>query len=325
MQITIFAEILAGAAWVTVVIFLTLIIIRRRQERDWRKLGLGILLALVFALMTVTISAGLVFIQPQERGVVISAVTPLGYREQVLGPGLHWVVPYAETVERYSVAKNTYTMAQNDSENMDWSGDAVAARTADGQVIFVETSIIYSINPEEVLELHILWQHRIINELVRATVRGGIRDTVSKFRVEEVYSDRRSEMTEMIHNSVEEIFSRNGLILSEFILRDITFSEEYAAAVERKQIAEQQAQQAAYTVEQRKQEAEQLREIARGNKDAAILEAEGRAEARIIEASAEANALQMIKDALQQNTDLLNYRYIEKLAPGTEVILIPGR
>ena len=47
-------------------------------------------------------------------------------------------------------------------------------------------------------------------------------------------------------------------------MRNITFSTEYAASVEQKQIAEQQAQQAKLVVEQKKQEAEQVREVAKG-------------------------------------------------------------
>ncbi len=52
--------------------------------------------------------------------------------------------------------------------------------------------------------------------------------------------------------------------MHDFVLRNIAFSPEYAASVEQKQIAEQLAQQAAFVVQQRKQEAEQARKTARG-------------------------------------------------------------
>ena len=124
--------------------------------------------------------------------------------------------------------------------------------------------------------------------------------------------------------NLEQIMSENGLILSDFVLRNITFTAEYAASIEQKQIAEQLAQQAEYIVEQRKQEAEQVRQIAEGTKDAAIVEAEGRAQSQVIEAKAEAEALQLITNVLAKYPELLNYRYIEKLAPGIQVMLVPN-
>jgi regulator of protease activity HflC (stomatin/prohibitin superfamily) len=115
-----------------------------------------------------------------------------------------------------------------------------------------------------------------------------------------------------------------GLILHEFVLRNIAFSEEYADSVEQKQIAEQLAQQAAFVVEQREQEAEQARKVAQGQADAAVIEAEGRALARVIEAEAEKEALDLIAAALRGNPDLLTFEYIQKLGPAIQVMLIPS-
>jgi regulator of protease activity HflC (stomatin/prohibitin superfamily) len=110
----------------------------------------------------------------------------------------------------------------------------------------------------------------------------------------------------------------------DFVLRDIHFSDEYAAAVEQKQIAEQQAQQARLTVEQRKQEAEQARQVAQGQADAAVIAAQGAAQAQIIQAEAQAKANELIGQSLQQNPEILQYQYILKLAPGVQTIFIPS-
>jgi len=159
---------------------------------------------------------------------------------------------------------------------------------------------------------------------VRPLARGIIRDAVSQFGVEEVYSSKRLEMTSEIKEQTALKLAENGLLLIDFILRNITFSVDYANSVEQKQIAEQQAFQAAFVVDQRKQEAEQARQVAQGVADAAVIEAEGQAEARLIQADAEAQALQMLADALEDNPDLLLYQYIIKLAPGIEVMLVPN-
>ncbi len=126
-----------------------------------------------------------------------------------------------------------------------------------------------------------------------------------------------------------------GLILVDFVLRNISFSEEYAASVEAKQVAEQLAQQAAFVVEQRRQEAEQARQVAQGQADAAVIAAQGQAqaliiqvqaeaEARLIEAEAEAEALRLLGAALADSPGVLQLQYIEKLSPNITVMLLPN-
>jgi regulator of protease activity HflC (stomatin/prohibitin superfamily) len=131
-------------------------------------------------------------------------------------------------------------------------------------------------------------------------------------------------MTRQINEGLSIKFKENGLLLVDFVLRNITFSPEYGASVEQKQIAEQQAQQAKLVVEQRKQEAEQARQVARGQADAVVINAEGLAEAVVIEAKAEAEALDLIAKAVENNQDLLTYSYISKISPGIQVMLLPN-
>jgi len=266
---------------------------------------------------------------------VISAFAPKGYREQPLTPGLRWIVPYVESVEYYSIAKETYTMSIAAAEGQIAGDDSVSARTSDGQEIFIDASVLFSVDPTKVIDVHINWQKRYRDDLVRPLSRGVIRDAVSQFRVDEVYSTRRGEMSQWMEESMAEALSKNGLLLSDFVLRNITFSPEYAASVEQKQVAEQQAQQAKFVVEQRRQEAEQARQTAQGQADAAVIASEGEAkaiviqanadaEARLIQANAEAEALALLGDAIKQNPDVITLEYIQKLAPGIQVMLVPN-
>jgi regulator of protease activity HflC (stomatin/prohibitin superfamily) len=202
--------------------------------------------------------------------------------------------------------------------------DSIAARTADGQEILVDASVIFAIDPEQVVDVHILWQDRYEEELVRAQARSIIRDVVSQFNVSQVVSTQRFEMINQINTEMNTVLNENGLFLVDFVLRNITFSPEYAAAVEQKQIAEQQAQQAELLVEKKKQEAEQARQEAQGQADAAVIAAEGEAAARILEAEAEAEALRVQAEVLAEYPDLLTYVYITKLSPNVQVMFLPS-
>lgn len=55
-----------------------------------------------------------------------------------------------------------------------------------------------------------------------------------------------------------------------------------------------------------------------------IIRAKGDADARLIQAGAEAKALNLIAGALKDNPDLLSYQHITKLAPNTQVMLLPS-
>ena len=313
---------LAAFAWMAAVFLGVLIAIRMGRNQPVRGLGSLTVGVLIAAVILTVIGAGLVFINPQERAVVISALTPQGYREQPLDPGLHWVVPFAEQVQRYVISRQTYTMSAASAEGQVKGDDSIRARTKDGQEVFIDASIIYAIDPNQVIPLHINWQNRYEDQVVRPAARNAIRDAVSQYGVEEIVSTKRAEMEGLIAESITKKLAQNDLVMVDFLLRDIHFSEEYAAAVEQKQIAEQQAQQARLVVEQRKQEAEQARQVAQGTADAAVISAKGAAEARLIQAEAEAKANERLAKSL--TPELVQYQYILKLSPGVQTIFVPS-
>jgi regulator of protease activity HflC (stomatin/prohibitin superfamily) len=324
MNVASFLQIFAAVAWLAFIGMIVIVVLRASRNKSVKPFVTVLVIALVAAVLISSVSAGLVFIQPEERGVVISALQAGGYRPEPLQPGLRWIIPYFETVITYPISRQTYTMSIAASEGDIQGDDSITARTADGQEIFVDASVIYAIDPTKVVKVHIDWQARYTDELVRPLARGVIRDVVSQYQVEEVVTTKRTEMTNTMSEDMAQKLSENGLTLVSFILRNITFSPEYAASVEQKQIAEQQAQQAAFVVDQRKQEAEQARQVAQGQADAVVINAQGAADARIIQAEAEAQALLLIADALKNNENLLLYQYINQLAPGIQVMLVPN-
>jgi regulator of protease activity HflC (stomatin/prohibitin superfamily) len=323
MNVATLLSALATIAWVAALVVIGLAIVRAARGQRFRAAGGIVIGIIVLALALTTVSAGLVFIQPTDRGVVIT-VGQGGVRPEALQPGLNWVVPFLENVIPYPISRQTYTMSIAPEEGAIRGDDSVEARTSDGQIVRVDASVIFSINPARVVEAHIKWKGEYINNLVRTVSRGVIRDAVSQFGVQEVVTTERFALLSTIQTDLDLAFDEGALILHDFVLRNIAFSDEYAASVEQKQIAEQLAQQAALIVQQRAQEAEQARQVAEGLADAAVIEAEGRALARVIEAKAEAEALNLIASALQGNPDLLTFEYIQKLAPGIQVMLVPN-
>ena len=326
MNIAILFQGLASLSWFAFIAVLGMVIMRASRKQPTKGLTSLMVGVLIFALVISVISAGIVFVEPNERAVVVSPYgfrAPNGYIEESLTPGLRWIVP-GENPVVYTISRQTYTMSAATSEGQLSGDDSIRARTKDGQEVFIDASVIYQVDPTKVIPLHIDWQSRYQNELVRPTTRGIIRDVASQYGIEEIVSSERGSLEIAISDSMSEKFIENKLILVDFVLRDIHFSAEYAVAVEQKQIAEQQAQQAKLTVESKKQEAEQARQVAQGVADAAVIAAQGHADARLIEAEAESAALNLINSAIQNKPDLLIYQYISKLAPDIDVMLLPN-
>ncbi len=97
------ASLIKGIAvifWIGLFLIIGLVAYRSARKNPLKKGGTYIVIALVAAFVLTTLSSGLVFINPEERGVVISAVSPTGYRADALTPGLRWIIPFAETVVR---------------------------------------------------------------------------------------------------------------------------------------------------------------------------------------------------------------------------------
>jgi len=311
---------LAGFAWLAAIALGILAMIRASRNQTAKGSSSSALIVLVIAIVLTILGSGLVYVESNERGVV-KTIRAGGVRDEALGPGLHWILPVAEQVVTYSISNQTYTMSFLPEQGPDSGEDSIRARTKDGQEVIIDATVIYRIDPTKVVDLHIIWQENYESGIVRPETRGSIRDAVSQYGVEEVVSTKRAEMVQIISDELARSLAENNLELLDFILRDIHFSDEYAAAVEQKQIAEQQALQAALIVEQKKQEAEQARQEAQGRADAAVITAKGAAEAAVIQAQAEAEANKLLAESL--TPELLQYQYILKLAPGVQTIFIP--
>ena len=312
----------ATIAWIVAIVVIGIAVVRATRGQPFRG-AIGLIIgSIVIALIATVISASIIFVQPTDRGVVISALDE-GIRPVELQPGLNFVVPFLENVLHYPIERQTYTMSIAPQEGQIVGDDSVEARTLDGQVVRVDASVIFALDPGDVVNTHKLWQGRYVDNLIRPVSRGIIRDAVSQFAIEEVYSTERFALSALIEGALGTSLEEGGLILHDFVLRNIAFSPEYAASVEQKQIAEQEAERAVFVVQQREQEANQARATASGQADAVVINAQGLADARVIEAEAEATALELLAAALALNPDLVTFEYVQRLGPGIQVMLVP--
>ena len=287
----------------------------------------GIILAIIGVigvLILAPLNAGLVLIQPNEAGVVFRTV---GQGEDALltplDPGLRWVVPFIDQVIVYDVGQQSVTMA-SEQEGTAAVHSPVRAISSDGQVINVDVTVIYRIDRANVNEVHRNWRGGYLDGFIVPEARSEVRDAISNYGAEEIYSGGRTQLESIVTEALRNKLEREGFLLSDFLIRDISFSPEFTDAIEQKQIAEQEAQRAVFRVRQAEQEAEQRRAQAQGEADAVVIAAEGQAQAIVVEAQAEAEALDLVNDVLAGNPSLIQWRYVNQLSDQVELILIPS-
>lgn len=283
------------------------------EERGRSLLFWGALAGLF--LMLFILSLGVVFIAPNQAGVVVSPRYPGGILSEPLAPGLHLLFPLVDRVHKYPLSSHTLSMSGD---------DAIDARSLDGQRVYVDVSVIYRLKMERVIDIHKQWQDRYATDLMMPIIRGAVRDVVSMYQAEEIASTKREEVAQKIEERLSSQLQAQGVEVVESILRDVGFTPEYTAAIEQKQIAEQQALKARLEVEQKKYEAEQMRQTAQGEADALVIRAKANAEARLISAQAEADAIRLVGEALSVYPQATAYLLAEK-SEGVKYVIVTGQ
>ena len=312
----------------TVILFVRTVIRYGIIQAILQLLSARILLPLLIVLFISFLSAALVFIPPTHVGVVVSYISPGGVRPQPLRAGLHLIIPIVESEVRYPIYWQTYTMSGKIGEGNQTTMDSSRARTSDGPEVQLDSSVIYRVNPDQAVSIHVDWQKRYTEDFIRPVIRGFVRTEASQFTVQEVNSDKRKDLEIALQRKLSEEFASKGIILDQFLVRDVEFTELYAQAIEEKQVALEGERKTISQAEQTRNlaegESDRIKIEAEGNKQRFISEAEGRAQAIKLEAEAQADALKLIAAALAENPDLLTYQYIEKLSPNIRAMLVPN-
>ncbi|MBI5825360.1 MAG: hypothetical protein HZB18_15130 [Chloroflexi bacterium] len=118
---------IATLAWIAFLGVIGTMAVRASRNQPAKGFGSLAVILLVAGILLTTVGAGLVFIQPEERGIVVSAFAAKGYREESLQPGLRWIIPFAEQVTLYPISRQTYTMASAAGEGQVVGDDSIRA------------------------------------------------------------------------------------------------------------------------------------------------------------------------------------------------------
>jgi len=276
----------------------------RKKKITFRVLGI----VLLIIIGVVIVFSSYTIIRPGHRGVVIM----LGKVEKnVLGEGFHLIIP---PIVRRVVEVDVRTKKLE---------VVTEAASSDLQAIQVTGVLNYHLDPRNVGKLYQEVGLDYESIIIVPALQEAIKAATAQFRIERILIER-ARIKKLIQDTLTERLAVNHIIVDEFSLANVEFSEEFNKAIERKQVAEQAALQKQYELQAAQKEVEISLARAEGQKKAAIIAAQGRAEARKIEAQAEAEALRMIAEQLRNNPALIQYEWATKLAPSVTTVLLPS-
>ena len=257
---------------------------------------IGVILALGLFLL---IADGFVSVPAGHTAVIFDKGR--GILKNPLPEGLHLKIPFWQESQIYATRKQEFTMAGNYAGIKD--EDAVQGRSSDGQNVSVDITVIYQIEAKDTpyLRGEFLTEEGYRTTIVHPSARSIVYDSISKFNAIDLVSVKRGDFRDMIFEKLEESYKNNNIILHDILVRNVTFSQEFSDAIERKQIAEQDIK----TAENRKKEAEQV------------------AEKRIIEAGAEAKSIELKGSALRDNPQVIQLEFVNKMSPNISWGILP--
>lgn len=229
-------------------------------------------------------------------------------------PGWVFINPFTESITRYPVSLQTLVMVRQAQEGQIQGDDSVKVGTKEGQTMFADVSVQYSIPIDQASQLYAAWAgapiQKIENDLVRQVTRSALNDVASKYGWEEIFGEKRVQYTNEVSKVLTERFGSKFVRFESLNLRGWFLPEALERALEAKVTSQQQAAQQSYQLDQARIKAQQDQVTAVGQANALRAQAEGEADAIKIRADAQAQANLALSTSL--TPDLLRYQQLQR-------------
>ena len=201
-------------------------------------------------------------------------------QNQTYGAGLHFKIPFADSVIVYSV--------QNIKSSIQTQGASKDLQNVDASL-----AINYAIIPTKAKEVYTtLWTLRDVeNKIIEPSVHETLKSVVSQFNAEELIS-KRAEVSLKIQEQLQKKIEKYGVKMMDANIVNFQFSKSFADAIENKVTIEQEALSEKNKLEKVKYEAEQ----------------------KIVAAKAEAEQIRIQAEAIQKQggKEYVKLKFIEK-------------
>lgn len=219
----------------------------------------GIVGGAIAAIVLLIALNSFIIINPGEAGVL----SVLGKaKDGVLLEGIHIKPPFVSVVDIYDLTVQKFEVPAQSS-------------TKDLQDLSARFAINFRLDPTQVVEVRRKQGtlQNIVSKIIAPQTQESFKIAAARRTVEEAIT-KRNELKQDFDEALGNRLDKYGILVLDTSVVDLTFSPEFARAVEEKQIAEQRAQRAVYVAQEAEQEAQADINRAKGRAEAQRLLAE---------------------------------------------------
>lgn len=258
------------------------------------QLGVGV------ALAGAVVNSALFNVDGGHRAVIFDKF--VGVKQAVVGEGTHFMIPWVQKPILFDIRarpKNVPTITGS----------------KDLQNVNITLRILFRPKPDELPGIYTTLGQDYDDRVLPSITNEVLKAVVAEFDAGELIT-QREVLSQRVHTELTARAAQFGLILDDISITHLTFGREFTAAVELKQVAQQEAEKARFLVEK----AEQV-------KQAAVINAEGDTEAAEMLASAFAKVgeglveLRRIETAEDVAENLAMSRNVVYLPSGQQTLL----
>ncbi len=262
--------------------------------------------ALGLVLVVVGLSSPFVEVPAGNVGVVTNFGS---VQSGTLEPGLHVVMPIVQRVATIDTRVQPHQFQEID------------AASAEYQTVRLTGVMNYHVDGQFASDLYQRVGTDFASKVIDPAFNDFIKTVVPAYKVDQILG-ARDEIRSKAKDALATNLSQYHIIVDDIYIANISFSDEFQAAIEAKQVAQQQVQTETQILAQKKIQADQAVAQAQGQADSNVKLAEGQAAATIALANGQATANKALAASLSDQ--ILQYQYIQKLTDKITVMLLPS-
>ncbi|GET42303.1 prohibitin family protein [Microseira wollei] len=196
-------------------------------------------IAILLLIMTIAFKP-FVIVNAGERGVIMQFGQ---VQEQVLGEGLHLIVPIVNTVKKLSIRVQKHQIPAE-------------AASKDLQDVYTDVALNWHIIPEKANRVfqQIGAEAEVVQRIINPAIEEVLKAVMALYTAEQIIT-RRGEVKAGIDDQLQTRLAQYNIAVDDISLVNIHFSQRFSEAVEAKQIAEQEAKRAEFLAQKATQEA----------------------------------------------------------------------
>ncbi len=204
-----------------------------------------------------------VIIPAGHRGVVLWWGS---VERRIMGEGLNFVVPLAETVIKVDVKVQPHPFREIDASSKEY------------QNVKMTGMMNFHIDPAYVNDLYQKVGLDFADKVIDPAFNDFVKEVVPTYPIEQILP-KRAEIRQKAMTLLGENLARYHIIVDDIYFANIRFSPEYEGAIEAKQVAQQQVETQKQVLAQREVEAQQKVATSKGEAEAILVVAEGQSKA----------------------------------------------